>query len=465
MSKNSKRDQDREVTRRALIKWSLAAGAALGVSRSGVLEVLERTAGRGIAQAADAMPMKRSVHIRAVTGGIAWFQLLWPHNDIAAAANPSFAWHRPGQHQLVAGTHKPLTRGQETPFEALPPNRQITALICGKNETHSPQPFSITQSLGGKSVFAIAAALQTANSSVVPVITVDDAQLGDAAGAPAAAAVPSGDDIVGLFNSAASRAGNLLATSAHADLYRAQFATLAALNRASQRPSTKTAYATARTAAGFLGTNLSAQLQILPEDLTAYGIVPGMRGDVVALGRTLIVAAKAFAMGLTSSVIVPGPRDDPHTAFNNVTTATAVAANLKSVLDGFMSHLDRLTDGAGTKLSEEIVMTIEGDTPKTPMSRPNWLDDTPGNSNWMYVFGGGLLKTGWFGGIDRNAAVTGFDPATGASVAYTGDAMGDRLGEAACTAVAYAIARGDQRRVQDFSRVDISGLVSGGGVS
>ena len=409
--------------------------------------------------------MKRSVHIRAVTGGIAWFQLLWPHNDIAAAANPVFAWHRPGQHQLVAGTDKPLTRGPETPFEALPPNRQITALIAGKNETHETQPISITQSLGGKSMFAVAAALQTANASVVPVITVGDTKLGDAAGAPQAASVPGGEDIVGLFNSAASRAGGLLATASHADLYRAQFATLAALNRASQRPTTKTAYSTARSAAGFLGTNLAAQLQILPEDLTAYGINAGMRADVAALGRTLIVTAKAFAMGLTSSVVVPGPRDDPHPAFNDVPGATAVAANLKSVLDGFMAHLARLTDGAGKRLSDEIVMTIEGDTPKTPLNRSNWLDDTPRNSNWMYVYGGGLLKTGWFGGVDRNGNVTGFDPATGNAVNYTGDVQGDAQAEAACTAVAYAIARGDTRRVQDFSRVDISGLVSGSAVS
>jgi hypothetical protein len=191
--------------------------------------------------------------------------------------------------------------------------------------------------------------------------------------------------------------------------------------------------------------------------LAEYGIDGTMRGDVAALGRTLIVAAKAFAMGLTSSVIVPGPRDDPHGAFVNLTNTTRVAGNLKSVLDGFLRHLGRLTDGVtGRPLSEEIVITIDGDTPKTPLSRPNWLDDTPQSSNWMYVLGGGKLRTGWFGGVDRRGAVTGFDPATGAATAYRGDAQA----EAACTAVAYAIARGDARRVADFSRVDISGLVA-----
>src|SRR4051812_33995060 len=71
----SKRDRDREISRRALIRWSLAAGAALGVSRAGVLDVLSRAAGRGIADAAAATTTRRSVHLRGVEGGLAWFQL------------------------------------------------------------------------------------------------------------------------------------------------------------------------------------------------------------------------------------------------------------------------------------------------------------------------------------------------------------------------------------------------------
>lgn len=454
----SKRDQDRELSRRALIQWSLAAGAALGLGRGRIAEVLERTAGRGIAEAAGELRTNRSVHIRAVQGGLAWFQLLWPHNDIAVAAatNQTFPYHRPGQHQVVAGTDRKLTIGPDTPFAGFAANRQITAYMAGKNETHETQPVSITQSLGGKSMFAVAAALQAQVPAVVPVIAIGDCELGSAPGAPAAAVVPTGDDIVGLFNSAASRAGGLLATSAHADLYRAQFATLAALNRAAERPTTKVPYATARSAAGFLGKNLASQLQILPADLAAYGITGTTRGNVAALGRALIVTAKAFAMGLTSSVILPGPRDDPHNAFNDLAQTTAVAASLKGVLNGFLAHLGRLTDGAtGEPLSDQLVLTIDGDTPKTPLDRQSWLDPTPGDSNWLYVLGGGKLKTGWFGGITRTGAVTGFDPATGASSSYQGDTQA----EAACTAIAYAIARGDLRRVQDFSRVDISGLV------
>jgi hypothetical protein len=181
-----------------------------------------------------------------------------------------------------------------------------------------------------------------------------------------------------------------------------------------------------------------------------------MRSEIAEIGRTLIVAAKAFQMGLTSCLILPALRDDPHTAFTDLTALRATTTGLQKVLDGFLIDLASKTDSVtGARLSDDIVITIDGDTPKTPLDKNNWLDDTPANSNWMYVYGGGLLKTGWFGGITRTGATTGFNPATGAPAAYDGDLQA----KAACAAVAYAIARGDLRAVQDFSRIDISGLV------
>ncbi len=459
------RDQQREVTRRALIKWGLAAGAALGVSQSRVLEIFERHAGRGIAEAAAASPTKRSVHIRGVNGGIAWFTLLWPHNAIAAAAgsNPVTTWpFTPAQTQKITGTGGELTLGPNTPFATAPPERQISAYMAGSNEAHTPNPSSITRAVNGNSLFAIVSVLQQASPTVIPVITVDDAQLGTAPGSPRAAVVPTGEDIVGLFNSAASRAGGLLDAAkytGHADLYRAHYETLAALNRASNRSTTHDAYATARSAAQFLGKNLAAELAITPADLAAYGVDGNMRKDIADIARTLIVAAKAFQLRLTSSVVLPGLRDDPHDAFTNPTRLAATTAGLKRVLDAFMADLASRTDSvSNTPLSEDIVMTFEGDTPKTPFDRTNWLDDTPQNSNWVYVYGGGKLKTGWFGGISgtRNQnTVTGFDPTTGALTPYNGDEQA----KAVVGAVAYAVTRGDIRAVQDFTRQDISGLI------
>src|SRR5690606_7977709 len=158
----SKRDEKREITRRALIKWSVAAGAALGVSRSKVFEILEKTAGKDVARAAAANPTTRSVHLIAGNGGAAWFQLLWPHNDVAAANNGNFAWHRPGESMLFPGTDKPLTVGPDTPFRDLPATKQMTVFQCGANETHTANPTSVI-SLNGNNIISVASALQAAS--------------------------------------------------------------------------------------------------------------------------------------------------------------------------------------------------------------------------------------------------------------------------------------------------------------
>jgi hypothetical protein len=453
--------KEREVSRRALIQWGLATGAALGVSPSRIVEIFERTAGRGIAEAAAATPTKRSVHLRAGNGGLAYYTLLWPHNDVAATAgqNPATTWpFTPAETSVVQGTGGKLTLGVNTPFATNEPAKQMTAFMAGSNEQHTNNPNSIVRSLSGNSMFAIASLLQTANPTVVPVITVDDVQLGTAPGAPRAAVVQTGRDIVGLFNSAASRTSGLLDKmryTGHADLYRAHFETLAQLNRAAGLTTTRDAYSTARAAARFVGTNLAAQLAITPADEAAYGIDGTMRADLQDIARTLIVTAKAFQLRLTSSVILPALRDDPHTAFQNVTQLRTDTAKLKGVLDAFMTDLRNRTDSiTQTPLSENLVITIEGDTPKDPLNRNNWGDNTNQNSNWIYVYGGGRLKSGWFGEYDHNGNVRGFDPATGAATAYDGD----QQAQAVAGAVAYAII-GDKRRVGDFTRIDISGLI------
>src|SRR5258706_4387650 len=133
----SKREEKRELHRRALIKWSVAAGAALGVSRSKVFDILERAGGRDLAFAASANPTTRSVHIVAGNGGLAWFTQLWPITSIATANSQTLAWNFPGQTTVVAGTDKKLATGPQTPFMMLPAQNQMTAFLCGANETHT----------------------------------------------------------------------------------------------------------------------------------------------------------------------------------------------------------------------------------------------------------------------------------------------------------------------------------------
>ncbi|MEO8552122.1 MAG: hypothetical protein ABI678_19225, partial [Kofleriaceae bacterium] len=198
MSKRTtKRDQDREVSRRALIQWSLAAGAALGVSRGTILEVLERTAGKRTALAAAASPTKRSVHIRGGQGGCAWYQLLWPHVDVAAGRKAGSSWtFSAAQTVSVANTDRPLTIGPNTPWATLPANRQVTALMAGVNEIHNQTPPKVVRALPTGSMFAIASVLQADIPTVVPVITVGSVGFGDAPGAPHAASATGADAIV-----------------------------------------------------------------------------------------------------------------------------------------------------------------------------------------------------------------------------------------------------------------------------
>ncbi|MCE9578726.1 MAG: hypothetical protein K8W52_36715 [Deltaproteobacteria bacterium] len=457
-SKTTERDVEREFSRRSLMKWTVAAGAALGVSRSGVFDILEKAGGKAMAADAACHPTNRSVHIIAGNGGFAWFQLLWPHNDVAAARNNGFSFHAPGQETMAQGTTKPLTLGPQAPWKTLPGAKQVTAFMCGNNETHTNQPNS-TSTIGGNSVFAIAASLQQTNPSVIPVIAVDDVPFGNAPGAPRVSRVGGADQIVGLFNSAASRMGGLLSKSTDADIYKAHYDAMVSLNRAANRSTTTAAYATGKSAAKLLGTNLASALAVSPDDLSRYGVDGGTRQALIDMAGTLIVAVKAFKLGLTSSVVLPALRDDPHGAFNDMTNLVATVTSLGKILDGFMTDLTMTPDPqcAGSSLADSVVMTIHGDTPKDPLDRNGWPDGTTGNSNWTYVLGNGLLKTGWFGGIDRGGGVKGFDPATGGEIAFNGA----QTAKAATAAIVYAIAKGDPRRVGDFAQgVNLNGITN-----
>lgn len=449
----TKRDEQHELSRRALIKWSVAAGAALGVSTNKVFEILERTAGKGVAFAASDNPTTRSVHIMAGNGGLAWFQLMWPHVDVAEARNGGFAWHRPGQEMRVPGTARPLVVGPDTPWANLPAGRQVTIFQAGNNETHTGDAVSVT-ALGGANIFSVATALQAASPSVIPVVTIGGVDIGNAPGGARPANVNNGDGIVGLFNSAASRMGGLLAKSSDAALYKAHYDAFSQLNRAANRSTTKSSYQTASSAAQFLGTNLSAQLQITPDDLARYGVNGNTPNNVESIARSMIVAVKAFKMGLTNSVVMRAFNDDPHGAFDNGGVNTRPAQH-KAVFDAFMADLTATVDDNTLKsLADDTVITIHGDTSKNPLDRGGWPDGTPNNSNVIYVYSAGHLKSGWFGGTLRNGTAQGFN-ANGQTAPYNGG----QTARFALASIAYAIAKRDERLISPFANgTTISGI-------
>ena len=136
------RDEKRMLGRRSLIKMAFATGAAYGLSHSKVLEVLAGASGTALADEASCMGTNRSLHIVAGSGGFAWFQLLWPHVDVARARNDNFAWHAVGEEVAAVGTDKPLILGPETPWRDAPGRRQVSAFMSGTNETHTRTPSS-----------------------------------------------------------------------------------------------------------------------------------------------------------------------------------------------------------------------------------------------------------------------------------------------------------------------------------
>ncbi len=456
--KPMKKDEARAMGRRALIKWSLAAGAALGLPRWKVFEVLELTGGKALAQQASCTICNRSVHIIAGRGGIAWFTLLWPHNDIAAGM-PSGASLHASSYTMATGTDRPLTLAPETPFQSFPGARQVTALLAGTNETHTRTPAS-NASLGmSNGLFAACAAVQTASPTLTPVIAVDDAPYTSASGAPRVARVGSASDIISLFNSAASRAGGLLSNTDNANLFASSYSSWVELQAAAGLPTTHDGYQTGVASAQLLGKNLANALQPTDADFMRYGIDGSSPSQNRDIAETLIITAKAFTLGLTNSVIFPAFDDDPHAAFADMGTLMMTVQTLGKSLDAFYADLNAQDDPtcAGTSIGDNTVLSIHGDTPKDPLTANNWPDSTPGNSNWMYVLGAGQLKTGWFGGIDRSGNVTGWNPATGAADASMSSSS---TSSAAAAAVLYAVTKGDIRRLQDFYRDSIQGVIN-----
>jgi hypothetical protein len=434
-------------SRRNFLRWATAAGAALALDRSKVLDVISDSGGSALADEASCSLTCRSVHIVAGDGGFAWFQLLWPHTQVARSNNPAFAFHAFGQTTKAVDTDKDFEVVPEAPWQSLDKGKRISAFMAGTNQAHTPTPGSAAQLGGGQSMLATVAAIQRATPSLLPVIGVDPVAFGNAKGAPDISTVGNADGLVELFNSAASR--QILLVPQDAALYEAYYKAFVGLNKAAPRPTFTRPLRVGKTSANFLGQNLANDLRPLEDDLLRYGIDGGTPNKLTEIGKTLITAAKAFRKGLTQSVILPAMRDDPHGAFGDMTNLRATVASLGKMLDEFVKDLNADADPlcSSRKLADNLVLTVHGDTPKDPLVNNGWPDGTPNNANWLYVMGNGYLKTGWFGGVRQNGSVDGFDPTTGNDVP---NQPADATSAAAGAAVAFAVAKGDLKRVQEF---------------
>ncbi|MCU1283467.1 MAG: hypothetical protein JWM53_7013 [bacterium] len=445
--------------RRDFIKWTIGLGAALGLRPWKVFEVQESVVGPAVAANASCASVNRFVGFVCGNGGHAWNTQLWPHPKQATTAGASFYAIGQATPQGVGAGDHAMPIGPDAPKFA---QKKMTAFVCGANETHNTAALKTTAIVGtGISMFAAAAALQTAAPTLVPAIAISQLPFGAAVGSPAVASVPNAAGMVDLFNSASSLAGGALANASDAALFEAYYKANLSLHAAAARPTMTGGLRTGKVAANLLGKNLASQLRPTADDLARYGITGGTAAKLSSIGNTLITTAKAFALNLTSHIMLPAFLDDPHGAFGDVPTLMATVKAYGKMLDAFMADGMAVDDPmcAGRKIGDNLVMVWMGDTTKDPFAPAGWSDGTQGNSNVMYVMSNGLNKAGWFG-QDTGGALTTWNPTTGADdpAATMSSAA---LAAPASAAVLFAVAKGDMRRVSDFYRgADIGGIVN-----
>lgn len=440
-------------SRRDFLRWGSAVAAALGLERAGFLNFVNDSAGVAMADTAAGSVTAKSIHLIAATGGLAWFTQLFPYPAIAKGGRAGAALYA-GNAYKDATTDKPSVWAPDSPFQKLPKEKQMTVFVAGTNEAHTRVPSSAL-SLGTNGLLAAVSSIQSASPSLVPVMAINPVLFGTAPGAAAPATVANAAGLVDLFNSSASK--TLLKDPGNAQLAQAYFNAFTQLNAAAGQKTMSKSYATARTAQSLLAKNLADQLRMTDEDDARYGITGSTPTSISEIGRAMGIAVKAFKLGLTSSLILPAMNDDPHGAFQNMTTLTANVRSLGKIFDACMTDALATPDPAGGsgKLGDNLVITISGDTPKDALTAAAWPDGTVRNHNLLMVYGSGYLKTGWFGGLANDGTLTTWDPATGEA----GNQTSAQLASSAAAAVAYAVAKGDDRRVQDFGVAPPKGVI------
>jgi hypothetical protein len=120
-----------------------------------------------------------------------------------------------------------------------------------------------------------------------------------------------------------------------------------------------------------------------------------------------------------------------------------------------MTDLQNTVDVNSQKpLASNIVITMKGDTYKSPTNKAGWGDGTPQNSNLVYIYSSGQLLSGWFGDMSATGTAQGVGP-DGKLTTYNGA----NTAKYALASVLYATAQGDDRAIQGLAGgVQVSGI-------
>jgi len=476
-----KRDIElRGASRRDFIKGVVAASAALGLGPTRAYEILDKMGGSALA--ADAIPACQSVHLVLGTGGFAWSTLLWPVPPMIKTFRTAYAYDDPTKAEMVTGLegnrdlYVRKIDGQRL-WKSYGDKKLVTAMLCGRNTGHEVAPKNTTNSntiqngVGGPvQSFAAAAAIETGLKPLVPVIGIQTGgtamPYGRAPGAPNVASVANATAMIDLFSSAASQVASRLQPTNNQGAFALYYNAFQGLTKTANRPTFQRAYTDARVSLDLLAKNLRTQLQPAANQANTWAGAAQTNEKIVSLAEALIVAANALKLGLTSNVIIPGFNDDPHGAFGG--NPGMVADGLGRVLENFMKELSMtpLPGQPGKTLADNIIITVSGDLPKQSYQGPgDWSDGTNGNANWMYVMSNGYMKPGWFGEYLTNGK-RNYNPATGALDSVVGNGSGanvtpdQTVTDGALGALLFGIARGDKRKVRDFTTAEFDGMIN-----
>lgn len=448
--KDARLKELRGTSRRNFLRWSATVAACLGVERSRLLNVINDTAGTAAADTAACSSTNRHIHVVDGNGGLSNWTLPFPVPAVVKGTDQNFSHHMVGKGIDATGYDRPWAFSPDSPWQK-DTTWKMSAFVSGQNETHTATPTS-TINVGANTMMASAAAIQQANPTLLPVLAVGGIQFGTAPGAPAVAAVGAADQLVGLFNSQASRA--LLAGDTNGALAESYYKAFLGLNRAAGRRTTEKPYETGKVSMNLLAKNLASQLTPTQDDLTLFGIDGNTPGAVTGMSRAMITTMKAFSLGLTSMLLMRGFNNDPHGMFGGGNAQAAqVSGAMAKMLDGLYKLGKGLQDPScsAKTLSDALVFSVSGDTFKQPFARNNWDDGTPGGANILYVMGAGFVKTGWHGELTNANTVKAFDIATGNIANGTAyNQVRGQLSAAAGAAALFAVAKGDMRRVNDF---------------